>query len=310
MLPKMRCITERDTVMAKTRSGSGTGTCGSTETGAGIGPGMTSSDSTGGGSSTGIKAKTKQKRPGAFFNDATRRSLLEAIKDPGNRKSWNEFFDIYGPFIKGIGKRQGLDAHRVEDLVIIVVTEVNEKLAAYDPEIGGFRKWFKTMVRRRAIDLWRNDERFPEPIIEPHDQDGRPRNGAAKSRIRKIDDDFEAMWEKEEAGAILRIAQRITKAKVSPRKWQIFECRVLRDWPVARVCETLGVTTNAVYNAICLVKPVFAEAREEASTRLDRGPLSPLDRKALEDTLPLPSYAKTKRTANAVGNSRCLKEKT
>ena len=249
------------------------------------------------GSKSSTKAKPVPKKAASFRMATTRLSLLERIKDPENRQSWDAFFEIYNAYIQRLGRRRGLDAQRAEDLGIVVLMEVNKRIGKfkYDPEKKhGFRKWLSTIVRCKGIDMWRVDKRHPKaPQRDPDSSDEKART-SDDDKIPDPSDGFDEIWEKEEAKAILKIAKRITKAKVSLRQWQLFECRVLRDWQVERICQTLGVTANMVNIAKHRVLPVYQEACVEAKERLDRGPLAPVDKKALEDTLPLPSYAKPK----------------
>ena len=241
----------------------------------------------------GAKKRAAKPKPCPFSIEKTRLTLLEKIKNPDDRQHWDYFLEVYGSFIKRIARAKGQQDVNIEHVYNVVLNEVNKKIGEYDPGKGKFRSWLKTMVSRRCIDLFRQEERLPT-LIDDH-------FGTAEDSVRETPTDrqpetcnnLEAMWDQEEAGAVLRIAQRIAKAQVTPRNWQIFQCRVLRDWSVARVCETLGVTENVVNVAKAKVKPVFEAAILEAQARLDRGPLSPLDRKALEDSLTLPSYAKS-----------------
>lgn len=241
----------------------------------------------------GAKKRAAKPKPCPFSIEKTRLTLLEKIKNPDDRQHWDYFLEVYGAFIKNIARRRGLDEQRADDLFIFVLQEINTKIGDYTPAKGKFRSWLKTMVGRRCIDFFRKDKRFPELLEERQKGDGEALRGPAEDLLPDTGDNLEAMWDQEEAGAVLRIAQRIAKSQTTPRNWQIFQCRVLRDWSVARVCETLGVTENVVNVAKAKVKPVFEAAVLEAQARLDRGPLSPLDRKALEDSLALPSYAKS-----------------
>jgi RNA polymerase sigma factor (sigma-70 family) len=237
-------------------------------------------------------ARRKSKTPG-IAGMTTRDSLLSAIKDPENKKSWTEFYDIYTPFIRKIGMRKGMDAQRAEDLVIIVMREVNKMIGTFkrNPEKkAGFRVWLKTIVKRRAIDIWRKDKRFPLPIMnKPHNDSGMIEENAT-DRVEDNRNALEELWDADEAKAILKLANGITKQRVSLRQWQLFENRILRKWSVERIGQTFGVTPNTVFLAVYKIRPVYEAAIIEAKDRLDRGPLSPLDKKALDESLPLPSY--------------------
>lgn len=236
-------------------------------------------------------ARRKPKAP-AFKNKDTRLSLLSAIKDPNNRKSWGEFFDLYSSLIKSVGRRMGLDKDESDDLVMEVLADMNNKILKFDKTKGKFHSWLRTIAIRRAMGLWRPKERFPI-LLAPNTGDG-SRQEDAFERMADPEDALGAAWDAEEAKAILKLANAITKQSVSLKQWQLFECRILRQWSVERMSETLGITPNAVYLVVHKVRPVYDAAIIEAKERLDRGPLSPLDKKALAKTLALPTRIRTR----------------
>lgn len=249
-------------------------------------------------SSTGAGAAKKRaakKKPCPFSIEKTRLTLLERIKNPDDRLHWDYFLQVYGAFIKNIARRRGLDEQRSEDLYIDILCEISRKIGDYTPAKGRFRSWLKTMVTRRCIGIYRKDKRFPKLMGDQLKREEETQRDSPEDRSKDPQINMEAVWDREEAEAVLKIARGIAKASVTAHNWQIFECRVLRDWPVARVCETLGVTPNVVNVAKAKVKPVLDAAKREAMERLDRGPLTPLDRKALEESLPLPTYVRANR---------------
>ena len=221
-------------------------------------------------------------------------SILENIIDSANDKSWTEFYRIYSPFIKNIGLRYGLDEQSADDLVITVMLEVNKSIGRYDSKKGMFRAWLKTIAMRKAISRIRVIlKRISSRPVKPN-QDGEEPLTQDIDNIPESQNGLEAEWDAEEAKAIRKLSIQIAKDKVSSRQWQMFESRILRKWPVERVSKTLGVAENTVYGAVHKIRPVYKAAVIEAEARLDRGPLSPLDKKALEGTLALPSYLKSK----------------
>jgi len=237
-------------------------------------------------------ASRKPKARGTKGMD-TRQSLLSAIKDPDNRKSWGEFFDLYSSLIKNAGRLRGLDEHESDDLVIEVLADMNTKILKFKKtEKGDFRKWLKTIAIRRAIDFWRKKKRFPD-LLAPNAGDA-SRQEDAIERVADSKDALGSAWDAEEAKSILKLANEITKQSVSLKQWQLFECRSLRKWSVERMSQTFGITPNAIYQVVCKVRPAYEAAMIEAEERLDRGPLSPLDKKALEETLALPTFLKSK----------------
>ena len=61
--------------------------------------------------------------------------------------------------------------------------------------------------------------------------------------------ELDACWEEQWQKSLLQAATETVKAQVSPRQYQMFELYVLREWPVRKVADTLGVSTGQVYLA-------------------------------------------------------------
>jgi RNA polymerase sigma-70 factor (ECF subfamily) len=60
---------------------------------------------------------------------------------------------------------------------------------------------------------------------------------------------IDACWEEQWQLHVLNAAIERVKSQVSPRQFQMFELYVLREWPVTKVAQTLGVSAGRVYLA-------------------------------------------------------------
>jgi RNA polymerase sigma-70 factor (ECF subfamily) len=63
------------------------------------------------------------------------------------------------------------------------------------------------------------------------------------------DERLEARWEEEWQSNLLQAAMERVKQRVRAEHYQMFELQVVREWPVRKVAETLGVSAARVYLA-------------------------------------------------------------
>jgi RNA polymerase sigma factor (sigma-70 family) len=87
-----------------------------------------------------------------------RRSALMAAAQTGDRVAYETLLRDCVSFIIGLGRRQGVPADRIDDVVQEVLLTVHRARATYDPR-RSFEAWLRTIVERRAIDLLRQMRR-------------------------------------------------------------------------------------------------------------------------------------------------------
>ena len=82
----------------------------------------------------------------------TRLTLLNRVKE-GDEISWNEFYNLYKPIVIMMGKDYELTTDECEELVQDVMIDFckAKKHFTYDPSIGSFRAYFRTIVRSRIF---------------------------------------------------------------------------------------------------------------------------------------------------------------
>ena len=88
--------------------------------------------------------------------DATRPSLLIAIRDAGNQTAWNEFVALYTPLVYGHCVRRGLQVADAADVAQEVLKAVAGAIGRfeYDRRKGSFRAWLLTVTRRKLANFF------------------------------------------------------------------------------------------------------------------------------------------------------------
>jgi RNA polymerase sigma-70 factor (ECF subfamily) len=178
----------------------------------------------------------------------TRRSLISRLRDLDDAESWRAFFDTYWELIYNVARQSGLDDPAAQDVVQDTVIGVARRMPEfrYDAAKGSFKHWLLRIARRRIIDHLRRVYRQP-PRAEhtPEALDDEDPDAVADPAAEKI----QAAWEEEWERRVLAAAIEQVKREVNPKHFQIFDYAVLKEWPVARVAETLRVNAAQIYLA-------------------------------------------------------------
>ena len=178
---------------------------------------------------------------------ATRRSLVDRLRNWDDRKRWQEFFDSYWKLIYSAARKSGLtdaEAQEVVQETVITVAKKIDKLD-YDPARGSFKGWLLQITRWRIADQFR--KRRPEDARRAGSQD----DSRLTATIERIADshavDLDALWEKEWQENLFAAAIARVKKKIEPKQFQIFDCCVRKEWPAQKVADELRVKIAQVY---------------------------------------------------------------
>lgn len=179
----------------------------------------------------------------------TRRSLVDRLGDWNDGKRWQQFFDSYWKLIHRAARKAGLTESEAQEVVQETLITVAKKIdrLKYDPKLGSFKGWLLNITRWRIADQFRKRKRAGE-------QQGKTRHGEGAritATIERIADpagfDLDAAWEEEWRGNLREAAIARVKKKVSAKQYQIFDCYVLKQWPVQKVAKELRVSVAQVY---------------------------------------------------------------
>jgi RNA polymerase sigma-70 factor (ECF subfamily) len=117
----------------------------------------------------------------------------------------------------------------------------------YDPAIGSFKTWLLNMTRWRITDQLRKRG----PFVASHSASDDTATGTRT--VDKVVDpmsrDLDALWDAEWEKNLLDAAMAKVKRRLDPRKYQIFDLYVNKEWPPERVAATFGISVDQVYLA-------------------------------------------------------------
>ncbi len=179
----------------------------------------------------------------------TRATLIQRLKDWQDQSSWQDFFDTYWKLIYGTGLKSGLTAVEAQDVVQETMISVAKHMPdfKYDPAIGSFKTWLLNMTRWRITDQLRKRG----PFVANHSASDDTATGTRT--VDKVVDpmsrDLDAVWDAEWEKNLLNAAMAKVKRRLDPRKYQIFDLYVNKEWPPERVAATFGITVDQVYLA-------------------------------------------------------------
>ncbi len=196
---------------------------------------------------------------------STHSSVLEGIRDPGNRSAWERFYGQYAPFVHALAVCNGLRHADAEDLVQTVFAEMAERMRTFDYDRGKgcFHNWLAEAARFRIQDFQRRNTRRENRELAMQDTDP------------PAPDDFGAMVEKEWRNHLQRLALERLRERTSRRQFEIFHAAAVEGWPTAQTMQVYGATRSAVYQAKYRLMPLWRDILREVQAELDSTPPLP-----------------------------------
>jgi RNA polymerase sigma factor (sigma-70 family) len=178
---------------------------------------------------------------GTITMSDTRLSLLARVRDPGDGRSWDEFYAIYRPLIFGYLRSLGLKEHDAND----VSHEVFCRLLAILPtfELDSRRGRFRTYLWRLTYTTLVDGARKKKIRDRAEEEWVRHFSEADESGSRELEGLFTLLHRKR----ILEVVLPRVRATVSKKAWACFDGRLVGRRPAAEIAAGLGITANAVY---------------------------------------------------------------
>ena len=156
---------------------------------------------------------------------------------------------MYRNLIYGVAMKYGLSDADAQDIIQETMRSVTGKLKEfnYDPKVGSFKGWLLQNARWRILELLRQQKpMFQRPSTSGDDT---RRTGTMERVPDPSGNDLDEVWEGEWQRTLLDRAMAKVKQEVRPLQYQIFDCYVIKQWPVEKVTKALGVSATQAYLA-------------------------------------------------------------
>ena len=196
----------------------------------------------------------------------TRATLIDRLKNWQDQASWQDFFDTYWKLIYGLARKFGLKEEDAQDVVQDTLVSVANQMPnfKYDPELGSFKSWLRTVIRSRILDhLRKRGQAVTVPIHV--ESEGGDETFTLKELPDKNSPNMDQFYEQEWQKNVLDAAVARVKRKLDPQKYQIFDCYVNKEWAPEKVAATFKISVNQVY----LAKNRITEMIKDEAKRLE-----------------------------------------
>ena len=175
---------------------------------------------------------------------STRPSLLVRLRDPQDERAWSEFLEIYGPLVRRLAQRRGLQEADAADLAQEVFRAVAGAIDRYDPDParGSFRAWLFRIARNLMVNLLASQRRHPR---------GSGDSDVARALEQQPAPEGEEtiLFEGEYRRRLFAWAAERVRPEFRPATWQAFWRTGVEGQEPAAVARALGMTVGAVYIA-------------------------------------------------------------
>jgi RNA polymerase sigma factor (sigma-70 family) len=181
-----------------------------------------------------LREKALVKNACAFLKQRLQRLAPDAVLT----HAWDGFYRTYTNMLRRMAAEFHLDAGESEDLVQEVWLQVIIHLQEFkwQQHGGGLRGWLYTLIRNKALNLFRQKVRHPVRLagdMERHDvADQAP--GPAE--------EWEAGWDRE----LMHTLLAELKKKVSPVNHRLLVLRWIEDRPLPEVAQLLKLSEKQV----------------------------------------------------------------
>ncbi|AMV34452.1 RNA polymerase sigma factor [Pirellula sp. SH-Sr6A] len=187
----------------------------------------------------------------------TRESLLIRLRDRQDREAWEQFIEIYRPFLFRLARSRGFQEADSSDLVQEVFLAVSRKVHEFvpDPERGKFRAWLGTIARNAMIHFLTRRQYKPTAPIQ-----------SLSEQLEEFVDpmgfsaEISALFDLEYRRELFHIAGQRVQLRVHANTWKAFHRSAVEGADPEMVGRELGMTPGAVLVAKCRV---IAKLRNE-----------------------------------------------
>lgn len=178
----------------------------------------------------------------------TRATLIQRLKNWQDQASWQDFFETYWKLIYGLARKLGLSEEDAQDVVQETLVSVAQAMPnfKYDPKLGSFKSWLRQVIRWRIADQLRKRVAGEVSLqAETETEDSFKLKELPDNTTMSMEQFYEQEWQKN----LLDAAIARVKRKLDPKRYQVFDFYVNRDWPPEKVASALNISVDQVYMA-------------------------------------------------------------
>ena len=170
------------------------------------------------------------------MSQSTRQTLIERVSNSKDEKSWQEFVNIYRPYIQGFMLKMGLDFHEAEDLAQTVLLKLWKKMPEFEYRPGEcrFRSWL-AIVSRSLLRDHRNLKQ--NKMRDQLDHDEIPEV--------EVSAEIESLCLSEWKEFISNMAWERISQRFKPEILEVFLQSSEKE--IADIAEEFGIAENTVY---------------------------------------------------------------
>lgn len=185
----------------------------------------------------------------------TRASLIHRLKNWQDQASWQDFFDTYRNLIYSMAQKRGLSTAEAQDVVQETMLYVAKQMPAftYDRNTGSFKSWLLNVTCWRINDQVRKRAHHGAQLTGEEDTVV----SELEAVIDPADSELEALWNAEWEKNLLEVATAKVKRRLDPKKYQIFDFCVNKEWDAPKVAQAFGIPVDDVYRAKYLVAEII-----------------------------------------------------
>lgn len=182
----------------------------------------------------------------------TNTTLLEGLAAGNGSPAWGEFCERYGDLVRGFARRQGLSESDADDVLQDVLVALTTAMSRYDPSLGRFRGYLKTVTLHVIFKRFRQKSPAARPV-------GIDTSVEADSADAEIDGQWEAQWREYHVSR----AMETIEAEFGEADREAFELYALGGKDAGQTAQLLGISVDRVYQAKSRITRRLAELIEQ-----------------------------------------------
>jgi RNA polymerase sigma-70 factor (ECF subfamily) len=174
----------------------------------------------------------------------TRPSLMLRLSDPRDERAWEQFWEVYEPFLLRLMRQFGLQDSDARDVTQQVLARVAQSVATWEPDgqPASFRRWLFRVARNAVLKFLARRDREPLSIGGTDFLD--------QLENQPLPDGLElAACERRYQETVFIWAAERVRSEFRESSWIAFWETAVKLRPVSEVAAELGLSHGAIYVA-------------------------------------------------------------